>query len=87
MITHDVVDHMASWHGALTLDSEDRQSQPVPDGGDELDPPEVKTERLAWQGVEPVSRSFSRHTVKSGQLSWYCRCLEQAAVGLFIHQS
>ena len=35
MITHDVVDHMAGWHGALTLDSKDRQAQPVFDGGDE----------------------------------------------------
>ena len=29
MITHDVVGHMAGRHGALTLDSEHRQAQPV----------------------------------------------------------
>ena len=54
MIAHDVVGHMAGWHRALTLDSEDRQAQPVPDGGDELDPPEVESESFAWQGVEPI---------------------------------
>ena len=59
MIAHDVVDHMAGWPGALTLDSEDRQAQPVPDGGDELCPPEVESKSLAWQGVQPVSSSLS----------------------------
>ena len=52
---------MAGWHRALILDSEDRQAQLVPDGSDELCPPELESTCLAWHGVEPVL---------GGQSSW-----------------
>ena len=41
VVAHDVVVGTANWHQALTLSSEDRQSQPVPDCRDELSLPQV----------------------------------------------
>ena len=59
MVAHDVVVGMADWHRALTLSSEDRQSQPVSDCRDELSLPQVEAKGFAGEGGEPVAGPFS----------------------------